>query len=74
MGGMATKERIHQLVDALPDSPETDLQLDGIEHQLEPNGAGNEDQPVHEDRIATLQQVFEVFASMDFLPREDAWH
>jgi hypothetical protein len=35
---MATKERIHQLVDAMPDGPETDLQLDDIEHKLEPNG------------------------------------
>jgi hypothetical protein len=72
---MATKERIHDLVDSLPDTPETELRLDDIEHKLEPNGngGGDDDQPVDEGPIPTLQEVSEIFASVDFLPREDAW-
>ncbi len=64
---MATKEHVHQLVDSLPDTPETELRLDAIKDQLEPNGMG-EDGP-----IPTLEEVFEIFASVDFPPREDAW-
>jgi hypothetical protein len=45
---MATKERIHQLVDAMPDGPETDLQLDDIEHKLE--------QPTKSPRIESLSR------------------
>jgi hypothetical protein len=33
--GMATKERLHQLIDSLPDTPETELRLDAVEHQLD---------------------------------------
>jgi hypothetical protein len=42
MGGMATKERVIQLIDSLPDTPETELRLDSVVHELEPNGAGDE--------------------------------
>jgi hypothetical protein len=42
--------------------------LQAAEEQSEPNGADDE------GRIHALQEVFETFASMDFLPREDAWH
>jgi hypothetical protein len=73
MWGMATKERVIQLIDSLPDTPETDLQLDDIEHKLEPNGSGEDDlesAPTFEQR---LRKLAETFASMDFPPREDAW-
>jgi hypothetical protein len=74
---MATKERIHQLIDSLPDTPETELRLDAIKHQLESNGNGPGDdddpssRPTFEER---LRKLAETFASIDFLPREDAWH
>jgi hypothetical protein len=51
--------------------------MDDIDHELEPNDNTaddhDHDQPVDEARIHRLQEVFETFASMDFLPREDAW-
>jgi hypothetical protein len=31
---MTTKQRIHQLIDALPDTPETELLLEAIEQRL----------------------------------------
>ncbi len=37
--GMTTKERLHKLIDRLPDSPETQRRLAAAEHQLEPNGS-----------------------------------
>jgi hypothetical protein len=46
MGGMATKERVIQLIDSLPDTPETELRLDSVVHELEPNGAGDEHDPL----------------------------
>jgi hypothetical protein len=54
---MATKERIHQLVDAMPDGPETDLQLDDIEHKLEPNALSEDDAMLtgHEAAIERLR-------------------
>jgi hypothetical protein len=39
--GMTTKERLHELIDRLPDSPETERRLAAAEHDLEPSGAGN---------------------------------
>jgi hypothetical protein len=76
MSGMATKERVIQLIESLPDTPETDLRLDSVVEDLEPNGAGasSDDQPADERPVLTLQEVSEIFASVDFLPREDAWH
>jgi hypothetical protein len=65
---MATKERIHELVDSLPDTPETEQRLDVIADELVPN------EVVEEGPIPTLEEVFEVFSSIDFLPRDDAWH
>lgn len=53
--GMATKERIHQLVDSLPDTPETEQQLDVIENQLEPNGNDAGDQLADEDSGPTFE-------------------
>jgi hypothetical protein len=38
---MTTKERLHKLIDRLPDSPETERRLAAAEHDLEPGGAGN---------------------------------
>jgi hypothetical protein len=65
---MATKERLHKLIDSLPDTPETEQRLDVIEDELVPNGV------VEEGPIPTLEEVSEIFASVDFPPREDAWH
>jgi len=57
MPGMATKERIIELVVSLPDGPETDLQLDDIEHKLEPNGLSEDDAMLvgHEAAIERLR-------------------
>jgi len=65
---MATKERVIQLIDSLPDTPETEQRLDVIEDELAPN------EVVEDGPIPTLEEVFEAFSSIDFLPREDAWH
>ena len=78
---MATKERIHELIDSLPDTPETEQRLDSVVKELEPNGvgagAGDYDQPVDEDSGPTFQErltkLAETIAGMDFPPREDAW-
>jgi hypothetical protein len=40
---MTTKERLHQLIDSLPDTPETARRLAAAEHDLEPNGSGEPD-------------------------------
>ena len=64
---MTTKERVIQLIDSLPDTRETELQLEAIAEQIEPNGTGDE------GPIPTLADAFEIFASVDFPPREDAW-
>jgi hypothetical protein len=48
--GMATKERVHQLVDSLPDTPETELRLDSIVQELEPNN--NDDSGTTEPKKA----------------------
>jgi hypothetical protein len=45
MGGMATKERVIQLIDSLPDTPETELRLDSVVHELEPNGTDADAKP-----------------------------
>jgi hypothetical protein len=81
---MATKERAIQIIESLPDTPETESRLDSVVHDLEPpikslgreGGAsnGNGEELVDEAPVPTLQEVFEIFASVDFLPREDAWH
>jgi hypothetical protein len=76
---MATKERIHQLVDSLPDTPETELELDDIEHKLEPNGTGDSNgddpvsDPIEEEQIPTLEESIAILANVDFPPREEAW-
>jgi hypothetical protein len=64
---MATKERIHQLVDSLPDTSETEVRLDAIAEDIERNGTDDE------GPIPTLEEAFKIFASVDFPPREDAW-
>jgi hypothetical protein len=57
MPGMATKERIIELVVSLPDTPENQLQLDDIEHKLEPNGLSEDDAMLvgHEAAIERLR-------------------
>jgi hypothetical protein len=54
---MATKERIIELVVSLPDTPENQLQLDDIEHKLEPNGLSEDDAMLvgHEAAIERLR-------------------
>jgi hypothetical protein len=71
MRGMATKERLHELIDALPDTPETELRLDSVVQELEPNGGG--DDHVEEAPVPTLEESIAILASVDFPPREDAW-
>jgi hypothetical protein len=57
MPGVATKERIIELVVSLPDTPENQLQLDDIEHKLEPNGLSEDDAMLvgHEAAIERLR-------------------
>jgi hypothetical protein len=54
---MATKERVIQLIDSLPDTPETESRLDAIEHELEPNGLSEDDAMLvgHEAAIERLR-------------------
>ena len=54
---MATKERIIELVVSLPDTPENQMQLDDIEHKLEPNGLSEDDAMLvgHEAAIERLR-------------------
>jgi len=71
---MATKERLHKLIDSLPDTPETDLRLDSVVEDLEPNGAGAGEKPIVDGPIPTFEESIAILANFDFLPREDAWH
>jgi hypothetical protein len=54
---MATKERAHQLIDSLPDTPETELRLDSVVHDLEPEGLSEDDAMLvgHEAAIERLR-------------------
>ena len=65
---MATKERIHQLVDAMPDGPETDVWLDAIEQDLEPNGAGEEPGTISPERQAALAKLASHFEHPETAP------
>lgn len=67
IGGMTVKERLHKLIDSLPDTPETEVRLGAIAEEIEPNGTGEE------DPVPTLKESIAKLASFDFLPREDAW-
>jgi hypothetical protein len=40
---MNAKERLHELIDRLPDTAETDRRLQAAEHELEPNTNGGPD-------------------------------
>jgi hypothetical protein len=76
---MATKEHVHQLVDAMPDGPETESQLDWVVEDLEPNGASATISP---DRKAGLERLAGYFEHPDTAPwdwdvlrnaKSDAW-
>jgi hypothetical protein len=76
---MATKEHVHQLVDAMPDGPETESQLDSVVEDLEPNGASATISP---DRKAGLERLAGYFEHPDTAPwdwdvlrnaKSDAW-
>jgi hypothetical protein len=68
---MATKERVIQLIESLPDTPETEVRLDAIEEDLEPNGRDDPDDEA--GPVPTLEESIAILASVDFPPREDAW-
>lgn len=82
---MATKERIHQLIDELPDDdPDTDRRLEAAEHDLLPAANGDEtgkegsrrkDDAGPDDKgpVPTLEESIAKLASFDFRPREEAW-
>ena len=38
---MTIKDRLHKLIDSLPDTPETERRLETIARELSSNGAGN---------------------------------
>lgn len=40
MGGMTIKERLHKLIDSLPDTPEAERTLEAAEHILDSNSNG----------------------------------
>ncbi|MGH2832651.1 MAG: hypothetical protein ACRDK2_07740 [Solirubrobacteraceae bacterium] len=72
---MATKERLHQLIDELPDDdPETERRLQAAEHDLTPDANGVDPVETVEGPIPTLEEVGKIFGEIDWLPREDAWH
>ena len=54
---MATKERLHQLIDSLPDTPEAEHTLEAAEHILESNGLSEDDAMLlgHEAAIERLR-------------------
>jgi hypothetical protein len=54
---MATKERLHQLIDSLPDTPEAERTLEVAEYLLESNGLGEDDAMLlgHEAAIERLR-------------------
>lgn len=77
---MATKERIHQSVHAMPDGPETDAWLEAIEVDLEPNGA--ELGTISPERKAALAKLARYFEYPETAPwdwdvlrnaKHDAW-
>jgi hypothetical protein len=79
IGGVATKERLHQLIDELPDDdPDTDRRLQAAEQDIA--SSVNDDDPIEEIEeidegpIPTLEEVGKIFAEIDWLPREQAWH
>ncbi len=66
LGGMTTKERVHKLIDSLPDTPETDVWLDAIESDLEPNGA--EPGTISPERKAALAKLAGYFEHPETAP------
>jgi hypothetical protein len=65
---MATKERLHQLIDSLPDTPETARRLAAAEHDLEPNGGPTESRVVDSERHAALKKLAGYFERPDTAP------
>jgi hypothetical protein len=66
MGAIATKERIHQLVDAMPDGPETEAWLEAIESDLAPNG--DEPGTISPERKAALAKLASYFEHPETAP------
>jgi hypothetical protein len=65
---MTTKEHVIELIEALPDSPEGQLQLEDIEHKLEPTGTGDGDDPVDDGDAETQTSEISEPAKVGFLP------
>jgi hypothetical protein len=80
---MATKERLHKLIDELPDgTPETKRRLAAAEHELEPNGAGEDSATISPERQAGLDKLAGYFEHPETAPwdwdvlrnvKSDAW-
>jgi len=66
LGGMATKEHVHQLVDAMPDGPETESQLDWVVENLEANGI--EPGTISPERKAALAKLASYFEHPETAP------
>ncbi|HEY5343373.1 MAG TPA: hypothetical protein VIJ66_06905 [Solirubrobacteraceae bacterium] len=79
---MATKERLHELIDSLPDTPETELRLDAIAEEIEPNGTVEDSTTISPERQAGLDKLAGYFEHPETAPwdwdvlrnaKYDAW-
>jgi hypothetical protein len=64
--GMATKERVHQLIESMSDGPETDVWLEAIETDLAPNG--DEPGTISPERKAALAKLASHFEHPETAP------
>jgi len=79
---MTTKERLHELIDRLSNSPETELRLDAIAEEIEPNGASDDSATISPERQAALAKLAAYFEHPETAPwdwdllrnaKYDAW-
>jgi hypothetical protein len=65
---MTTKERLHKLIDSMPDTPETELRLEAIVEEIEPNGVGEESGTISPERQAGLDKLASHFEHPETAP------
>lgn len=65
---MATKEHLHELIDQLPVSPETERRLAAAEDELVPNGTGDDSATMTDERRAALKKLAEYFEHPETAP------
>jgi hypothetical protein len=65
---VATKECLHELIDRLPDTPETDRRLAAAGQELEPNGASDDSAKAEAEHRAVLERVAGYFDHPETAP------